>query len=190
MEVPARAGKKVGTMKALQSIGFMKALRFVWYGWYAWLLQISLPPVRVWLMQLAGAKVGKDTVIFDVRFANLYHYGFQNLVIGNRCFLGDEVMLDVRGGITLEDDVTLSNRTTIVTHINVGFEDHPLQIHYPMKESRVTIKQGAYIGTCAIVLPGVTVGRESVVGAGAVVTKNIPDKTVAVGVPANVIKKL
>lgn len=168
----------------------MKAVRFVWYGWYCWLLHISLPPVRVWLMRLAGVKVGADTVIFDITFANLYHYGFRKLVIGKRCFLGDEVMLDVRGGIILEDDVTLSNRTMIVTHINVGFEDHPLQKHYPMKESRVTIKQGAYIGTGAILLPGVSVGRESVVGAGAVVTKNIPDKTVAVGVPAKSIKKL
>lgn len=177
-------------MKALQSIGIGKALAFVWYGFYAWLLHISLPPVRVVFLRLAGATIGRDSVVFDVDFANLYHYGFSRLTIGERCFLGDQVMLDVRGGITLEDDVTISNRTNIVSHINVGFADHPLQKRYPTKESPVLIKKGAYIGSCAIILPGVTVGRESVVGAGAVVTKSVSDKTLVVGVPATMVKKL
>ena len=177
-------------MKALRSIGLMKLVRFLWYGFYAWLIRISLPPVRVLLLRLSGAHVGSDTVTFDVRFANLYHYGFKRLKIGNRCFLGDEVMIDVRGGVTLGDDVTVSNRATIVTHINVGYEDHPLQKFYPTKESPVVIKRGAYIGTGAMILPGVTVGRESVVGAGAVVTKDVPDRVVVAGVPARIIKKL
>lgn len=177
-------------MKALSTIGFSKALRFVWYSFYAWLLHISLPPVRVWLLRLAGARVGRDTVIFDVRFANLYHYGFTKLTIGKRCFLGDEVMLDVRGGITLEDEVTLSNRVSVVSHINVGYPDHPLQQVYPMKESPVIIKRGAYLGAGAIILPGVNIGEEAVVGAGAVVTKDVPKRTVVAGVPARVVKKI
>ncbi len=177
-------------MKALQSIGIRKGFRFFWYGWFAWLLQISLPPVRVWLLRFAGAKVGNDSVIFDVKFVNLYHYGFGKLFIGNRCFVGDEVMMDLRGGVTLQDDVTLSNRTNIISHINVGYKDHPLQIKYPTKESAVLIKRGAYIGVGVIILPGVTIGRESIVGAGAVVTRSVPDHTLSVGVPAKVIKKL
>lgn len=176
-------------MKIVKTIGIVKAFRFLWYIWYSWLIHISLPPMRVWLMRLAGAKVGRDTVVFDVKFANLYHYGFSRLMIGNRCFLGDEVMLDVRGGITLGDDVTISNRTTIVTHINVGYEDHPLRKIYPTKESSVTIRRGVYIGTGAIILPGVTLGELSVVGAGAVVTKDVKIKTVVVGVPACMVKK-
>ena len=144
----------------------------------------------MWLLRLSGASVGWDTVVFDVRFANLYHYGFSRLKIGRRCFLGDEVMLDVRGGLTLEDDVTISNRASLVSHINVGYPDHPLQKIYPTKESRVMIKRGAYIGTGAIILPGVTIGRESVVGAGAVVTKDVPPRTLVVGSPAKAVKKL
>ena len=177
-------------MKALQSVGITKALRFFWYGWYSWIIQISLPPVRVWLLRMAGAKIGKDTVILDARYANLYHYGFRKLIIGDRCFVGDEVKLDVRGGVTLEDDVTLSGRVTIVSHMNVGFDDHPLQKFYPTKESPVVIKPGCYIGTGAILLPGVTVGCESVVGAGAVVTKDVRSRCVVAGVPAKVIKEL
>ena len=177
-------------MKALQTIGILKALRFVWYGWYGWLIQVSLPPVRVWLLRLAGANIGSDTVMFDVRFSNLYHYGFRKLRIGKRCFVGDDVMLDTRGGVTLEDDVTLSNRTTIVSHINVGFDDHPLQTGYPTKESAVTIQRGAYVGTGAIILPVVTIGRQSVVAAGAVVTKDVADNTLVAGVPAKMVKKI
>lgn len=176
-------------MKAVQSVGFVKAIRYVWFAVYAWLIHISLPPVRVWLMRFAGAKIGKDTVIFDVTFSNLYHYGFRRLSIGDRCFLGDEGMLDVRGGITLEDDVTLSNRTIIVSHINVGYADHPLQHVYPTREDRVVVKHGAYIGTGAILLPGVTIGSESVVAAGAVVTKNVQDYVMVAGVPASVKKR-
>lgn len=177
-------------MKALQSIGLMKAIKFVLFGVYAWLLHISLPPVRVWLLRLAGASIGHDTVLFDVQFVNVYHYGFSRLCIGNRCFLGDGVMLDVRGGVTLEDDVTISNRTNIVSHINVGFADHPLQETYPTRESPVLFKRGAYVGTGAIILPGITVGERSVVGAGAVVTKSVSSRTLVAGVPARVIKKL
>lgn len=177
-------------MKTLKTIGIWKAMRFAWFTWVSWLIHISLPPFRTLLMRLAGARVGTDSVVFDIRFANLYHYGFSRLTIGNRCFLGDEVMLDVRGGVTLEDDVTLSNRVNIVSHINVGFPDHPLQKLYPTTESHVKIKRGAYIGTGAIILPGVTVGCESVVAAGAVVTKDVPNQKMVAGMPAKVMKKL
>jgi serine acetyltransferase len=58
----------------------------------------------------------------------------------------------------------------------------------PLKYSGVTIKDGAHIGIGAILMPGVTVGIGAVVGAGAVVTKDVPDYSVAVGMPAKVIK--
>lgn len=177
-------------MKAIGAIGYKKALLFVWYGWLSWLLHISLPPVRVWLLRIAGATIGADTVIFDVQFANLYHYGFSRLRIGSRCFIGDQVLLDVRGGVTMADDVTVSHRTNIVTHINVGYTDHPLQTMYPTKEETVILKRGVYIGTNATILPGSIIGEGSVVGAGSVVTKSVPTGTVVVGVPARLLKKI
>jgi acetyltransferase-like isoleucine patch superfamily enzyme len=140
-------------------------------------------------MKLHGAKIGRDTIIGNVTFANLYHYGFSRLKIGNRCFIGDEAMLDVRGGITLEDDVTLSNRTVVVTHINVGYHDHPLQRKYPTREAAVVFRRGSYTGTGAIILPGITVGKMAVVGAGAVVTKSVGENTVIAGVPAKTIRR-
>lgn len=176
---------KYTCMKALRSIGIKKAVQFVFFGMYSGLLRLVLfPQLRVILMRLAGARIGNDTIIYDTTFSNLYHYGFKKLTIGDRVFIGDEVMLDCRGGIVLEDDVTLSNRTNIVSHINVGYDDHPLQKKYPTKESVVTIKKGAYIGTGAIVLPGVTIGKNAVVAAGSVVTKSVKSSTLVAGVPA------
>src|SRR3989304_8412353 len=114
-------------MKGLQASGWQKAWRFCWYALFTTVLRwVFLPPVKLYLLRAAGAGVGEDTVLFNVSFANLYHYGFSPLVIGKRCFIGDEAMLDVRGGIVIEDDVTVSNRAIIVSHINVGFADHPL----------------------------------------------------------------
>ncbi len=178
-------------MKALETIGFAKAFRFVWTGLYAAILHIIFfPQLRGFLLQVVGVSVGADSIVYNVRFANLYHYGFRKLKIGKKCFLADEVLLDMRGGITFEDDVTISERASILTHINVGYPDHPLQKFYPTKEAAVTLKKGCYIATGAIILPGVTVGEMAVVGAGAVVTKNVASQTVVAGVPAKVIKKI
>jgi acetyltransferase-like isoleucine patch superfamily enzyme len=178
-------------MKALQSIGIAKAVRFVWYSIVSKILHcVILPQTRGFLMRACGATIGADSIIGNISFANLYHYGFSRIIIGNKVFVGDEASLDCRGGITIEDNVTVSNRTQIVTHINVGYADHPLQKDYPTQEGRVIMKNGSYIGTGAIILPGITIGREAVVGAGAVVTHDVSARIVVAGVPAKKIKKL
>ncbi|MCT7525393.1 hypothetical protein N5T77_10065 [Aliarcobacter cryaerophilus] len=68
--------------------------------------------------------------------------------------------------------------------------DVPLieQGYYPSQT--VVIKEGAWIGANSIILPGVTIGKNSVIGAGSIVTKSIPDFSVAVGNPAKIIKKI
>ena len=178
-------------MKAIRTVGIMKATRFVLWELFGGLLSVCVvPQIRVMMLRLAGASIGNDTVVQNIRFTNLYHYGFSRVAIGSRCFIGDEVMVDTRGGVKLEDDVTISNRTTIVSHINVGYPDHPLQRIYPTKERSVTIKRGAFIATGVLILPGVTIGRECVVGAGSVVVKNVADKTLVAGIPARVIKTI
>ncbi len=183
--------KTVSVMKALETIGFAKAFRFVWTGLYAAILHICFfPQLRGLLMGIVGVSIGDDSIIYNVSFANLYHYGFIRLTIGKKCFIADNVMLDMRGGITLEDSVTVSEQAAILTHINVGYPDHPLQKFYPTKEARVTLKKGCYVATGAIILPGVTVGEMAVVAAGAVVTHDVASKTVVAGVPAKVIKKI
>jgi acetyltransferase-like isoleucine patch superfamily enzyme len=90
------------------------------------------------------------------------------------------------GGITVEDDVLIGPKVNIIT------ENHPLDPsdRRALICKRVLIKRNAWIGAGATILPGITIGENSVVAAGSVVTKDVPDNVVVGGVPANIIKPL
>ena len=60
----------------------------------------------------------------------------------------------------------------------------------PLKYAPINIKDGAHIGIGSIIMPGVTIGRGAVIGAGSVVTKDVPDYSLALGVPARIVKTL
>lgn len=178
-------------MKALGEIGIQKAIKFIFYSLFTSILNtILLFPFRPILLRFAGSQIGKDTVIHDVKFFNHYQHGFENLIIGKECFIGPEVSLDLSDAIILEDQVTLSNRVLILTHTNVGYKNHPLQKVILKFTKKVLIKKGSFIGANAIILPGVTVGECAFIGAGAVVTKDVPDWVIAVGSPARVVKSI
>ena len=91
-------------------------------------------------------------------------------MIGRECFLGDECLLDLAEGIELEDQVTLAERVLVLTHLNVGYADHPLQAAFPAQAAPVRFERGSFVGAGATILAGVTVGREAFVAAGSVVT--------------------
>jgi acetyltransferase-like isoleucine patch superfamily enzyme len=104
--------------------------------------------------------------------------------IGKHVMINSNALLMARGGITIEDDVMIAADASIITNNHDPY-DRMLLTCRP-----VLIKQGAWIGAHAIVLPGVCVGRHAIVGAGSVVTKDVPDFGVVVGNPAHVIKML
>ncbi|MBI4064998.1 acyltransferase [Candidatus Gottesmanbacteria bacterium] len=173
-------------MEALKIIGFRKAFLFIWYWFFCKILRfIPMPQVRVILLGLFGATIGPETIIHECTFSDLYHHGLKNITIGTRCFIGEEVLLDCRGGISLGDNVTISSRACLVTHIAVGYPNHLLMAVYPTKEEKIHIEDNVYIGSAVVILPGIRIGRESVVGAGAVVTKDVAPRTVVAGVPAS-----
>ena len=94
----------------------------------------------------------------------------------------------VNTGVTIGDDVILNTGCTVDHHSHVGSHAHVAPgAHFG---GNVRIGEGALVGIGAVVIPGRSVGKWAVVGAGAVVTKDIPDYSVAVGVPARVVKKL
>jgi len=104
--------------------------------------------------------------------------------IGHLSEFGSNIWLDInfRNLLSIEDDVFLGGYTHILTHspILYGYEHEGF--------SPVVIKKGARIGTHVFILMGVTIGENSVIGAGAVVTRDIPPNCLAVGVPAKPIK--
>lgn len=116
--------------------------------------------------------------------------------LGNRVVIRPGCMLfaDSRyggAGITIADDVLLGSGVHIYVH-NHKFDDPPVPIidqgYYGSKP--VTLESGSWIGAGAIILPGVTVGRNAVVGAGSVVTRDVPPFTLVAGNPARVIRKI
>ena len=75
----------------------------------------------------------------------------------------------------------------LLTHLNVGYRDHPLQSAYPSMAAGVTIRYGSYVGAGATILPGCSIGPRAFVGACSLVNRDVdPDCTVG-GVPARVI---
>jgi acetyltransferase-like isoleucine patch superfamily enzyme len=125
-----------------------------------------------------------------VRFFNLYRRGLSGLEVADECFLGDECLLDLAEGIRLEKQVTLAERVLVLTHTNVGYADHPLQVHFPAMAAPVVVEAGAFLGANVTVLPGVRVGGRSFVAAGSVVTEDVPPATLVGGVPARVLRSI
>ncbi len=178
-------------MKALREIGLGAALR---YGNFTLLMAayrlLLFPQLRAPYLRLLGARVGRGSILHDVRFFNLYRRGLGGLTIGAECFLGDECLIDLADAVRLEDQVTLAERVVLLTHRNVGFADHPLQQQFPAMAAPVTIGRGSFVGANALVLAGVAIGEGCCVAAGSVVTEGVAPHTLVGGVPARPIRAL
>jgi acetyltransferase-like isoleucine patch superfamily enzyme len=178
-------------VKALTEIGWARALRFGWFTAAMIPYRLLLvPQLRAPWLRLLGARIGRGSILHDVRFFNLYRRGLGGLEIGEDCFVGDECLLDLAEGIRLERQVTLAERVLVLTHINVGYHDHPLQEQFPAEAAPVVIEQGSFIGANATLLPGVRVGARSFVAAGSVVTADVAPATLVAGVPARAVRPI
>ena len=178
-------------MKALGEIGWRKAARFGFYTIALVPYRLALfPQLRAPWLRLLGARLGRRTILHDVRFFNLYRRGLAGLEIGDDCFLGDECLLDLAEAVRLERQVTFAERVLVLTHTNVGYADHPLQAHFPAVAAPVVVESGAFVGANVTLLPGVRIGRESFVAAGSVVSADVPPRTLVAGVPARVVRPI
>lgn len=109
---------------------------------------------------------------------------FENVKIGNNVYINSNCLMMARGGITIEDDVMLAANVQLLSNNHDEYDRQVLIC------DEITIKKGAWIGAGVSILPGVTIGKYAIVGAGAIVTKDVPDYAVVVGIPAKVIKTL
>ena len=138
--------------------------------------------VRHILGKIIGQKVDETTTLFIP-----FHTNFGQLIrIGRNVFINHGCSFLDLGGITIEDDVLIGPNVQLIT------ENHPVKPseRKALDLKSILIKKNAWLGAGAIILPGVTVGENSVVAAGAVVTKDIPDNTVVAGIPAKIIKNI
>jgi acetyltransferase-like isoleucine patch superfamily enzyme len=126
-----------------------------------------------------GVYIGEQTIIqgrFDGR-----------CVIGNGVWIGPQSYFDARD-LIIEERVGWGPGAKVLSSEHTGVPGNVPVIETDLKIAPVRICAGADIGVNAIVLPGVTVGREAIVGAGAVLTEDVPDFATVAGVPARVIR--
>jgi acetyltransferase-like isoleucine patch superfamily enzyme len=109
--------------------------------------------------------------------------------IGDRCVIGKGSGIVGHRSIEIGDDVWTGHHV-YVTDANHGYEDVDTPIGQQFAPTRpVAIGDGSWLGHGSVILPGVTIGAHVVIGAGSVVTSDIPDRCVAVGNPARVIRR-
>ncbi len=116
------------------------------------------------------------------------------LQVANRATLriGDRTGIGPYNFFNAFDDLTIGSDTMFSPMVNINCADHGMKLGTPMREQYgtygpVTIGSDCWLGAMVVVLKGVTIGDGAVVGAGAVVTKDIPEYAIAVGVPAKVV---
>lgn len=138
--------------------------------------------VRDYMTRITGRPVDPSVTVLPPFYVD---YG-KNIRFGKRCWIQQGCTFFDRGGITLGDDVFLAPKVNLIT-IN----------HDPAPDNRsatygrpIVIEDKAWIGINATILPGVTVGYGSIVGAGSVVTHDVPPLTIVAGNPARIIKKI
>ena len=141
------------------------------------------------------SKVGSDTKIWE--YCNIYE-----CVIGNNCNIGSYV--EIQSGVNIGNNVTISSHSFVCSMVEICddvFIGHGVMtindIHPPSFKRtgsksqwrKTLIKKGAIIGSNVTLMP-IEIGKNSQIGAGSVVTKNIPDNCIAYGNPAKIIRKL
>ena len=142
----------------------------------------SVDETRERLSEIIGKPIDTSTTIFIPFFTN---FG-KHIRIGKRVFINHACSFLDLGGITIEDDVLIGPRVNLIT------ENHPVEPSQrkSLDLKSILIKKNAWIGAAASILPGVTVGENSIVAAGSVVNKDVPDNVIVGGVPAKIIKSI
>lgn len=138
--------------------------------------------IRDLLSRITGSEIEESVAVFTPLYIN---YG-KHTRIGKNVFINfDCTFLDL-GGIILEDNVLIAPKVSLLS------EGHPLdpENRHALVPKPIHIKKNAWIGAGATILQGVTIGENAVVAAGAVVSKDVPDNTIAGGIPAKIIRTI
>ncbi len=142
-------------------------------------------------------KLGRDVTIYD--FVNLYGCSIgdetrigafveiqKNAVVGARCKISTHSF--ICEGVTIEDEVFIGHGVMFINdRYPRAASNGQLQTEADWQVMPTTVKRGASVGSGAVIMCGVTIGEKALIGAGAVVTHDVPDCAIVVGVPARVV---
>ena len=132
------------------------------------------------MRELFYNQIGENSIVYN----QLTVVCPKNVKIGKNVTVMNGALMMSAGGITLEDNVLIAANVQLISN------NHDPYDRYVITCKPILIKEGAWVGAGATILPGVTVGKHAIIGANSVVSKDIPDYAVAVGCPAKVIKYL
>jgi acetyltransferase-like isoleucine patch superfamily enzyme len=132
---------------------------------------------------LIGKPVGERFTLIPPFYTD---YGL-NITVGRAVFIGYECAFTGHAAINIADEVMIAHKVNLVT---AGHPVEPDKRRAYITAEPITIDTNVWIGAAATILPGVTIGADSVVAAGAVVTHDVPPATLVAGVPATVVRKL
>ncbi len=148
-----------------------------------------------------NVKLGKNVKIFD--FVNLYGCEIgegskigtfveiqKNATIGKNCKISTHTF--ICEGVQIEDNCFIGHNVTFINdkYPRSTNDDGSMQTEADWKVVKTIIKKGASIGSSSTILCGVTIGENAIVGAGSVVTKDVPPRTIVAGVPAKIIREI
>jgi acetyltransferase-like isoleucine patch superfamily enzyme len=138
--------------------------------------------IRSAFEELIGKPVDQSFLLIPPFYAD---YGL-GITIGHKVFINQGCMFMGHAAIDIGDDVMIAPRVNLIT------TGHPVvpETRKSVTVAPITVGTNVWIGAAATVLPGVTIGADAVVAAGAVVTRDVPPRSVVAGVPAKVIKLL
>ncbi|HCB23030.1 TPA: acyltransferase [Candidatus Daviesbacteria bacterium] len=175
-----RMGKELSRGEAMSKVGnrFYNYLADFGLFWLHLLCYIPSHHVRRFLLRLAGAKIDQGSSFhMGCRFFSL-----KKIKIGEDSIIGYGAFLDGR------DKIIIGNHVDIASDVMIYNSEHDINSDdFRAVVGAVEIEDYVFIGPRAIILPGVKISKGAVVGAGAVVTKDVADFTVVGGVPAEVI---
>lgn len=103
----------------------------------------------------------------------------ENFYLGYKTDIGAFTYINAKNGVTIEDYVQIGSHCSVYSVSTIDGKEGP-----------ITLKQNCKIGTHSVIMAGVTVGRNSVVGAFSFVNKNVPDNVIAAGVPVRIMRSL
>ncbi len=111
-----------------------------------------------------------------------------NVLIENDVVVGDNVT--IKSGVQLWDGVCIEDNVFIGPNATFTNDAFPRSKVYPEQFLQTLVKVGASIGANATILPGITIGKNAMVGAGSVVTKDVPDGAIVIGNPAKIVRQM
>lgn len=138
--------------------------------------------IKTLFSELTGKQVDESFMMFLPFYTDC---GF-NITVGKNVFINSNCNFQDQGGITIGDGSQIGHKVTLAT-LNHGIAPEDRGTLYP---EPIVIGKNVWIGAAATVVPGVTIGDNSIIGAGSVVTKDVAPNTIVAGVPAKVIRKL